>query len=95
MQAFRGDVVHGKCKQRFLSSVQRAISNEAVANTDVKEVNLIKLDVLTDFSQIKEIPDYKGSDVIFVNLPKVWDIDSLNTHYKVQQPTGKSTLPQS
>ena len=72
MQAFRGDVVHGKCKQRFLSSIQRAISNERT-DTGAKEVNFLKLDVLTDFSSIKEIPDYRGSDVVFLDLPKVRD----------------------
>lgn len=72
MQAFRGDVVHGKCKQKFLSFVERVISNERT-DTGIKEVSLLKLDVLTDFSLIKDIPHYRGSDVVFLDLPKVID----------------------
>jgi hypothetical protein len=48
LQGFRGDVVHGKCKERFQSYVQRAMTTEAATtvNPADKMVEVLNVDCL-------------------------------------------------
>ena len=77
LQGFRGDVVHGKCKERFLSYVQRAMTAEAATNVNPtdKMVEVLNVDCLKlSPAIISEVPQFKGAELIFLDLPKVCNV---------------------
>ena len=86
LQGFRGDVVHGKCKARFQSYVQRAMTTEAATtvNPADKMVEVLNVDCLK-LSQviISKVPQFNGAELIFLDLPKVCNV----LHYLTEFPT--------
>ena len=76
LQGFRGDIKRGKCKERYLIFIQRVVateSNNSVEDQPSKLVELLNVDCIKEFSStsIAKIDGFYGSDVVFLDLPKV------------------------
>ena len=89
LQGFRDDVVHGKCKERFLSYVQRAMTAEAATtvnptvNPTDKMVEVLNVDCLKlSPAIISEVPQFKGAELIFLDLPKVCNVLHYSTYFR-------------
>ena len=74
IQGFRGDVVRGKSTERLKSYVQRAISFKATNGTFKEGVTILNIDCLTELCPSlldEKVPQFKGSEIVFLDLPKV------------------------
>lgn len=84
LQGFRGDVIHGKCKERFLSFMHRVMATEFAdrENPASKMVELLTVDCLAELSPTltAEIPLFSGSELVFLDVPKVRDVLNYQTY---------------
>ena len=78
MQGFRGDVVRGKCTDRFKSYIQRAITSTQSIFEKVATVLII--DCLADLCPTlidENNSEFKGAGMVFLDLPKVSSFTSV------------------
>ena len=69
MQAFRGDVVRGKCTDRFKSYIQRAITS--TESTFKKAATVLIIDCLADLCPTlidENNSEFKGAGMVFLDL---------------------------
>ncbi|CAB4038287.1 Hypothetical predicted protein, partial [Paramuricea clavata] len=96
---FRGDVVHGKCKERFQSYVQRAMTAEAATtvNPTDKMVEVLNVDCLKLSPVIiSEVPQFKGAELIFLDLPKNWTAENLKHFMRVMKGINlRNNIPET
>ena len=74
---FRGDIVYGKCKDRFKSYLQRVISTDTTTTPATSaNIQILSIDCTKELSQglLGQIPQFKGSEFAFLDLPKVGNI---------------------
>ncbi|CAB4019463.1 Hypothetical predicted protein [Paramuricea clavata] len=87
LQGFRGDVIHGKCKERFLSFMHRVMATEFAdrENPASKMVELLTVDCLAELSPTltAEIPLFSGSELVFLDVPKDWTQEDLKHFLKI------------
>ena len=78
MQGFRGDVVRGKCTDRFKSYIQRAITS--TRSTFKKAATVLIIDCLADLCPTlidENNSEFKGAGMVFLDLPKVSSFTSV------------------
>lgn len=68
VQSFRGSVVRGKANEKLNSFIQRAI---CAGNTLLEpKIKVLKMNCLEMTNLTKEVPDFKGAGLVFVDIAK-------------------------
>ena len=82
LQGYRGDICRGIAKDRLKAFIQRVVANSSCTKEGTQAfVNLYQGDCLElDHENFaSQIPDFKGSDLVFLDMPKV-----RNDHFYLQ-----------